>query len=310
MNGAPATKPSPPLLSPCLPAPPQVSFGSGVLSPRGQSDAPPAQPAVADGAAAADAGVDLESAGSGMGLLSPRTSLDQRRPQRWHLQTTAPASVATESVAADLQEPLLSGDFADRAVSGTAAAAAAFAAVVEGSKGGDTGAAGAPAGAVVVARDVAGAERGETELSRALVFGVINSVATIPSLVAYAQVVFKVRPRCPGGASWRRLCTPGLCVCAAAGSGRTWLGSLSHRLPAPLHTLRRLHHVPCVAPPSSCRSLLSSRTASTPPTSTSSASFSSSPAPCTRPCSACCPRCPSRVGGPGLAGPGGLERRC
>lgn len=149
-------------------------------------------------AAAATAGARATLPAATPGGL--RTSLDRRysvdqggsspeahhaRPQRWHL------GAAHAEPSSELAEPLLSAELSDPGcpLPGTP----------HSQKAGDAppGGAGTPAPAapaepcVVVARDVTGADRGQGELSRALVFGAINSVATIPALVAYAAIVFK-----------------------------------------------------------------------------------------------------------------------
>ena len=53
---------------------------------------------------------------------------------------------------------------------------------------------GGAAAAAAAAQQAADARSSSsTDLTRAFVFGFINSVATIPALVAYAAIVFKVR---------------------------------------------------------------------------------------------------------------------
>jgi hypothetical protein len=59
----------------------------------------------------------------------------------------------------------------------------AAAALHHGAGGGHRGAAAAAAAA---------GDPPPTDLTKALVFGMINSIATIPALVAYAAIVFKV----------------------------------------------------------------------------------------------------------------------
>ncbi|KAL4418688.1 hypothetical protein ABPG77_001258 [Micractinium sp. CCAP 211/92] len=149
-------------------------------------------------AAAAAAAAAAATAGAASAAASPtagRPSLDRRhsvdqaaaspeafhaRPQRWHLG----AAHTEPSATSELAEPLLSAELSDpgHALPGTP----------HSQKAGDA-APGAPGGlgpaepagpGVMVARDVTGADRGQGELSRALVFGAINSVATIPALVA------------------------------------------------------------------------------------------------------------------------------
>ncbi|KAL4859503.1 putative vacuolar membrane protein [Chlorella vulgaris] len=193
----------------------QRSAGSGVLSP----DAPgnlAAATTMGGLATQAEHSVDLEAGESGAtpptSPLSLTASGQYHRAQRWHL---APPH-AQDGPASDLAEPLLSADFSERSASGgqalvsprddhsgTGAAAEAAAATspvpekqAAAADGGGVGpaaevGASLPAAPVTIARDASGGSRGGTELSKALVFGMINSVATIPSLVAYAAIVFK-----------------------------------------------------------------------------------------------------------------------
>lgn len=46
---------------------------------------------------------------------------------------------------------------------------------------------------------VATARRAPTPASKAIVFGLVNAVAAVPSLIAYAAIVFKVRRASKGG---------------------------------------------------------------------------------------------------------------
>lgn len=240
-------------------------------------------------ARAATAPADAAAAGAPASPLSPRgngapaggtpsslrTSFDghpAQRPQRWYLQTGGAATEASEAA-----EPLLSGYSQELPVgtprsvnpygAGTPAsnkASAAAAAVA--ARGGSL----APGGELVaVARDVTGQERG-TDLSRALVFGMINAVATIPALVAYAAIVFKVTRR--RGERGRAGDVVGRRGEGAGGAVALCLvGAWS------LILLRCPPRTP----------MLPRRTPFTPPTWTSSASFSSSAPRCTRPCSVC-----------------------
>ncbi len=176
-----------------------------MLSPAGTAVTALSRAALARAATApAEAGVPAsplsprsngaQPAGAGS---SQRTSFEAQpaqRAQRWYLPTGGTATEASE-----VAEPLLSGYSQDLPVgtprsvnpygAGTPAsnkAASAAAAAVAARSG-----SAAPGELVAIARDVRGQDRG-TELSRALVFGGINAVATIPALVAYAAIVFKV----------------------------------------------------------------------------------------------------------------------
>jgi hypothetical protein len=162
---------------------PQTSGGSGVLSPGTAQDHAPATSL----AAAATAPPDLEAARGGVqeppSPLSPRSASAQSgRPQRWHL---GPHGTPSDSAAAELAEPLLPGDAAEGAAPLSPAASAATALEPGKSEGAeDGGLDGVPAQPALVPRGPSGGDQSSTDLSRALVFGMINSVATIPSLVA------------------------------------------------------------------------------------------------------------------------------
>ena len=258
-----------------------------------------------------------EAAGAPASPLSPRSSGAQpggaathlrtsfeghpgQRAQRWYLPAGGTATEASEAA-----EPLLSGYSQDLPVgtprsvnpyAGTPASnkAASAAAAAVAARSGSLG----PGGELVaIARDVQGQDR-STDLSRALVFGLINSIATIPALVAYAAIVFKVKPCLVGarGAMGLRHCVgwaaqPALLLPAVNASRRhRSFGSLLWQL-ITLSIVTALHV---------CQ--FNRRTPSMPPTSTSSASSSSSAAPCTRPSSASSHPCPLQVG------PGGVVR--
>lgn len=143
-------------------------------------------------AAAAAAAVEVGAAPSSAGLrtgLDRRLSLDQAgsspeahhaRPQRWHLG----AAHAEPSATDELAEPLLSAELSDPGFQLPGAPHSQKAGDAAPGAPGASGLAVPAAPGVRVARDVTGADRGQGELSRALVFGAINSVATIPALVA------------------------------------------------------------------------------------------------------------------------------
>jgi SulP family sulfate permease len=153
-------------------------------------------PAAAAAAPASPLSPRSSGALAGGAASSLRTSFEGQagqRAQRWYLPAGGTATEASEAA-----EPLLSGFSQELPVgtpqsinpygAGTPASnktAAAAAAAVAGRSG-----SAAPGELVAVARDPQGQDR-STELSRALVFGLINSVATIPALVAYAAIVFK-----------------------------------------------------------------------------------------------------------------------
>lgn len=186
-------------------------------SPPGVSPAGTAGTAVSRAALAQAATAPAEAAGAPASPLSPRSSgalpggaaatanlrtsfegHPGQRAQRWYLPAGGTATEASEAA-----EPLLSGYSQDLPVgtprsvnpyAGTPASnkAASAAAAAVAARGGSLG----PGGELVaIARDVQGQDR-STDLSRALVFGLINSIATIPALVAYAAIVFKVKPWC------------------------------------------------------------------------------------------------------------------
>lgn len=286
-------------------------------SPPGVSPAGTAGTAVSRAALAQAATAPAEAAGAPASPLSPRSSgalpggaaatanlrtsfegHPGQRAQRWYLPAGGTATEASEAA-----EPLLSGYSQDLPVgtprsvnpyAGTPASnkAASAAAAAVAARSGSLG----PGGELVaIARDVQGQDR-STDLSRALVFGLINSIATIPALVAYAAIVFKVKPwclvggrgamglqHCVGWAAQPALLLPAINASRRHRSSRSLLWQLII-----LSIVTALHV---------CQ--IFRRTPSMPHTSTSCASSSSSAVPCTRPSSASSHLCPLQVG-PGV----------
>ena len=151
---------------------------------------------------------DLERASTGPSAtpLSPQSSgaspepylphRHQRASRPWHTGARPPSARAS----LDLQEPFLSGELSEQGVRTpdvpTKAEADASGVLYGAAAALAHGGGGGPRGAAAAAAAAAAGDPPPTDITKALVFGMINSIATIPALVAYAAIVFKVRRAC------------------------------------------------------------------------------------------------------------------